>query len=101
MECIRKTARRCYGDGRNSKKVSSKTKILYSKGCEIDAECGSNLDEAKHIAYLADTVIVVVGESAAMSGEAASKVNINLPEHQEELVRELYQTGKPLVVVLM
>lgn len=83
------------------KKVSTHTKILYGKGCDIQEACGPDLAEAKAIANQADAVIVVVGESAAMSGEAASKVNINLPGHQEELVRELYQSGKPLIVVLM
>lgn len=82
-------------------KVSSETKILYGKGCDIQEACGPDLDEAKRVANSADAVIVVVGESAAMSGEAASKVNIDLPGHQQELVREIYQTGKPLIVVLM
>lgn len=83
------------------KKASTETKILYGKGCDIQQECGDDLAEAKHLADQADAVILVIGESAAMSGEAASKVNINLPGHQQELVRELYQTGKPLIVVLM
>jgi beta-glucosidase len=83
------------------KKVSAQTKILYGKGCDIQNGCDANLDEAKSIANQADAVIVVVGESAAMSGEAASKVNIDLPIHQQELVQELYETGKPLIVVLM
>jgi len=83
------------------KKVSTETKILYGKGCDIQEECGNDLTEAKSLANQADAVIVFVGESAAMSGEAASKVNIDLPGHQQELLNELYQTGKPLIVVLM
>jgi beta-glucosidase len=83
------------------KQVSSQTKILYSKGCGIQEECGQDLAEAKQIANQADAVIVIIGESAAMSGEAASKVNIDLPGHQQELVNELIKIGKPFIVVLM
>lgn len=83
------------------KKVSAQTKILYGKGCDIQNGCDADLDEAKSIANQADALIVVVGESAAMSGEAASKVNIDLPIHQQKLVQELYETGKPVIVVLM
>lgn len=83
------------------KKASTQTKILYSKGCDIQEKCSADLAEAKQLANQADALVVVIGESAAMSGEAASKVNLDLPGHQEELVRELYQTGKPLIVVLM
>lgn len=83
------------------KQVSAQTKIVYAKGCDIQEVCGNDLTEALSLANHADAVIVVVGESAAMSGEAASKVNIDLPGHQQELVNELYKTGKPLVVILM
>lgn len=83
------------------KKVSAQTKIVYAKGCDIQEECGEDLTEAKSVANQADVVIVVVGEPAAMSGEAASKVNIDLPGHQQELMNELYKTGKPLIVILM
>jgi beta-glucosidase len=45
-------------------------------------------------------VIAVVGESARMSGEAASRLELGLPGHQESLLKALKETGKPLVVVL-
>src|SRR5204863_5638438 len=48
-----------------------------------------------------DVVIAVVGESAAMSGEASSRANLDLPGRQLDLLQALRATGKPVVVVLM
>jgi len=53
------------------------------------------------VANRADVVVAVLGESAGMSGEAASRSQIGLPECQEKLLRALVKTGKPLVLVLM
>jgi beta-glucosidase len=49
----------------------------------------------------ADVVVAVLGEASGMSGEAASRSDIGLPECQEELLRALVATGKPVVLVLM
>ncbi|HEY3861752.1 MAG TPA: beta-glucosidase BglX [Verrucomicrobiae bacterium] len=49
----------------------------------------------------ADVVVAVLGESFAMSGEAASRSEIGLPAGQEELLHALVQTGKPLALVLL
>jgi beta-glucosidase len=59
------------------------------------------IDEAVATANKADVVVAVVGESFAMSGEAASRSDIGLPGGQEELLKALEKTGKPLVLVLM
>src|SRR5262249_21982873 len=48
-----------------------------------------------------DVVILAVGESAAMSGEASSRASLDLPGRQLDLVKALQATGKPVVVVLM
>jgi beta-glucosidase len=53
------------------------------------------------VAVRADAVVAVLGESSAMSGEAASRSDIGLPENQKDLLRALVETGKPLVLVLM
>jgi len=44
---------------------------------------------------------MLLGESADMCGEASSRTSINLPGVQTELVGQIAQTGKPLVIVLM
>jgi beta-glucosidase len=83
------------------KKLPPDAKLLYQKGCEIQGDCGPALSDAERLASQSDVAIVVVGEAASMSGEAASRSNIDLPGNQEQLVRAVYRTGKPVVVVLM
>jgi beta-glucosidase len=48
-----------------------------------------------------DVAIVAVGESADMSGEAASRSSLDLPGRQLDLVKAVQATGKPTIVVLM
>src|SRR5207253_3241901 len=48
----------------------------------------------------ADVVVAVVGEPAALSGEAHSRAHLGLPDGQQEFIDGLAATGKPLVVVL-
>jgi len=57
--------------------------------------------EAVKAANKSDVIVAVVGESAEMSGEAASRSNIDIPGDQEDLLKALKATGKPLVIVLM
>jgi beta-glucosidase len=59
------------------------------------------LAEAVRVAKEADVVVVAVGETAEMSGEAASRTSLDLPGRQLELIQAIQQTGKPYVVVLM
>lgn len=58
------------------------------------------IDEAVETAKKADVVVAVVGESANMSGESSSRADINIPESQQDLLKALVKTGKPLVIVL-
>ncbi len=57
--------------------------------------------EAVVAAKTADVVVAVLGESATMSGEAASRSDIGIPECQENLLKALVATGKPVVLVLV
>ncbi len=82
-------------------KVSSDTKIYYAKGCEIDNTDKSGFEDALNAAKQSDLAIIVVGESKDMSGEAASKTNLNLPGVQEDLIKQIHNEGIPVVVVLM
>lgn len=84
-----------------SSKVSPSTKLLYDKGCEIESDSGARIDQAVKIAKQADVIITVLGESQRLSGEAASRTNIDLPGRQQELLRELQKTGKPIILVVM
>lgn len=75
--------------------------LIYEPGCSIDGEEPFDPSAALAAASAADVVIAVVGESAGMSGEARSRVHLDLPGRQQELVDALAAAGKPLVVVLM
>ncbi|MGA3266298.1 MAG: beta-glucosidase BglX [Verrucomicrobiota bacterium] len=57
--------------------------------------------EAVAAANRADVVVAVLGETSGMSGEAASRTHLGLPDCQENLLQALAATGKPLVLVLM
>ncbi|MFN6047172.1 MAG: glycoside hydrolase family 3 C-terminal domain-containing protein, partial [Bacteroidota bacterium] len=59
------------------------------------------IDEAVALAKTKDVVVVYLGETFGMSGEAASRSNIQLPENQKALLRALAATGKPIVLLLM
>jgi beta-glucosidase len=82
-------------------KVSTATKINYAKGCDLDGDATNGIDEAVRAARKSDVVIVAVGESADMSGEASSRASLDLPGRQLDLVKAVQATGKPVVVVLM
>jgi beta-glucosidase len=53
------------------------------------------------VARRADLVIVVVGELAGETGEAASRTSLDLPGVQQQLVEAVYQIGKPVVAVVL
>jgi beta-glucosidase len=81
-------------------KVSANAKLLYAKGCEINDSSQAGFAEAIEAAKQADVVIMNVGEASDWSGEAKSKSNIHLPGMQEELIKAIYSTGKPIVVMI-
>jgi len=81
-------------------KVGGKTKLLYARGCDIEGENRAGFAEAVEVAGQADVVILSIGEHRAMSGEAKSRSDISIPGVQEELVKVLLETGKPLVVLI-
>ena len=83
----------------------------FAQGCTLsnteaphdDPEgCGSDAGfaEAVATAEAADQVILAVGETREMSGEANVRSNIDLPGRQEELIEAVVATGKPVAVVL-
>jgi beta-glucosidase len=59
------------------------------------------INEAIKTAAKADVIVAVLGESAAWSGEASSLADIGLQKVQQDLLKELVKTGKPVVLVLI
>lgn len=82
-------------------KVSPQTRITYAKGCDTQGDSTDGFAQAVARAGESDVAIVFVGESAEMVGEAASKSSLDLPGRQMELVKAVYATGKPTIVVLV
>lgn len=82
------------------RKVGKNTKLLYAKGCSVEGTDKSGFKEAIAVAKKADVVILSIGEAFNMSGEAKSRSTINLPGVQEDLIKELQKTGKPIVVLI-
>lgn len=82
-------------------KVSPQTKIVYAKGCDVTGDNTAGINEAVRVAGEADVVVLAIGESADMSGEARSRSSLDLPGRQLDLARALQATGKPVAVVLM
>ena len=98
----------------------SNVKILHARGSNLDADSlfeeragmfGKSLrrdsrsaqamiDEAVSIANQSDVVVVAAGESAEMSGESSSRSNLEIPKVQQDLIKALLKTGKPVVLVL-
>ncbi|WP_288204553.1 glycoside hydrolase family 3 N-terminal domain-containing protein, partial [Bacteroides sp. CAG:189] len=58
------------------------------------------LKEALETANKADVIVAALGESSEMSGESSSRTDLNLPDVQQTLLKELVATGKPVVLVL-
>ncbi|HAF22360.1 MAG TPA: beta-glucosidase BglX [Blastocatellia bacterium] len=77
------------------------TRINYAKGCDIGCDKPDGFAEALRAARESDVTVIAVGESAEMSGEAASRSSLDLPGRQLELVKAVQATGKPTIVVLM
>jgi len=99
--------------------VGEKAGIFYAKGCNITDDpkldswitwgtsCIDSIyspaelrQKAVDLAKQCDVVVAVMGEGAEMTGESSSRSDISLPGSQEELLKALAQTGKPVVLVL-
>jgi beta-glucosidase len=77
------------------------TTITYASGSTITGEEREGFAEAVEIARNADVAIVVVGERAAETGEAASRTTLDLPGVQQDLIEAVHATGTPVVAVIM
>lgn len=90
--------------------------IKYTKGCDFfdsnwpenelysippTAEEMTEMKKAIKLAKKSDLVIVVVGDDESTVGESRSRTSLNLPGNQQILVEEMYNTGKPVIVILV
>jgi beta-glucosidase len=83
-------------DAKLEERVSIFGKPTYRDN-RSDAEM---IEEAVKVSANADVIVAALGEAAEMTGEAASRSDISLPQNQQDLLKALLKTGKPVVLVL-
>ncbi len=88
--------------------VSPDTKIHYVKGCDVLGTEVNGIKQAQDAARNADVAIVVVGENErhapggkGTNGEGRDVCDLDLTGLQEDLLKAVYETGTPTVVVLI
>lgn len=74
--------------------------VLRAKGGGILKTSDEEIATAVATAKRADVVILTLGESPAMSGEAASRAYLGLPGRQQELLEAIVNTSQPVVLIL-
>ena len=96
-------------------KAFTTTNVMYAKGCNVIDTPNYNpqkeFDEALAIAGKAEVIIFVGGISPRLEGEdlkvkvpgflGGDKTDLNLPEVQTKLLKELKKLGKPIIIVLL
>ena len=80
--------------------LDKNSELLYAKGCNANDTDKSMFAEAVETAKKADVVIMTLGEGHAMSGEAKSRSNIHFSGVQEDLLKEIAKTGKPIILMI-
>jgi beta-glucosidase len=77
------------------------TQVIFASGVADSLDRSTaHFDEAVAAAKNADVVLLFVGESADLSGEAHSRAILDLPGAQSELVNAIAKTGKPIVMIV-
>ncbi|NEB74696.1 beta-glucosidase BglX [Streptomyces sp. SID14478] len=83
------------------RKAAPAADVRHARGVDPEGEDTDGIEEAVAAAQSCDVTVVVVGEPATMSGEAAARSDLSLPGAQEKLIAAVARTGKPFVVVLV
>jgi beta-glucosidase len=80
----------------------SRLKINYATGLDYSRDLNrKKFAQAVVAAKASDVVLFFGGEESILSGEAHSRADISLPGAQRELLSEIAQTGKPIVLIVM
>ncbi|WP_218184717.1 glycoside hydrolase family 3 N-terminal domain-containing protein [Luteibacter sp. UNCMF366Tsu5.1] len=75
-------------------------RLLYAEGTEVETDSAAGFAEALKAAGEADVVVMAMGESSRMSGEAGSRAYLDLPGNQQQLLAQVVATGKPVVLLV-
>lgn len=74
--------------------------LIVERGCEVETTVAGGFERAVAAAQAADIVLLAIGESQDMTGEAKSRTDIRIPAVQQRLAEAIAATGKPVVVLL-
>ncbi len=86
--------------------LGAMTQIHYARGCAVNDASIEGFAEAVEAARKAEVAVVVVGDKGGLtddctSGEARDRADLNLPGVQSQLVKAIYDTGTPVVLVMI
>lgn len=87
-------------------KVGAGTTVRYAQGCDVLSDSRAGFAEAVEAARASKLAILVMGDKAGLtdgctSGEACDRAELGLPGVQADLARAVYETGTPIVLVLV
>lgn len=97
-----------------TKNLEGKAEVLYAQGANIyydnflnkkvgqQAPLGDPkklLAEALEVAKQSDVILCALGETNLMAGESSSRCDLNIPDCQQDLLKELCKLGKPVVLL--
>jgi beta-glucosidase len=80
--------------------LADKNGLVITEGSKVEEPVAGGIEQAVAAARAADIVVLAIGESDGMSGEAQSRTEILVPEPQQRLAEAVAAAGKPVVVVL-
>ena len=74
--------------------------VTYAQGTEILSTSDSGFAAAEAAARQSDVVILALGESSSMSGEAGSRAHLDLPGNQQTLLDRIAALNKPTILII-
>ncbi|QNK68022.1 glycoside hydrolase family 3 N-terminal domain-containing protein [Variovorax sp. PAMC26660] len=80
--------------------LGTNSSLTIVRGSNVESPLPDGIDAAVAAARNADVVVLAIGESEKMSGEARSRSDIGMPQAQQDLAEAVAATGKPVVVLL-
>ena len=84
------------------KALAGSSEVNYAAGLPYTrSRDKSGFADAVTMAEKSDAVLMFVGEEAILSGEGHSRAYLDLPGAQNELITEIAETGKPVVLIIM
>jgi len=86
---------------KNALEAMDGVEIVYCKGCEFEDDKGEGFAEGVALAADCDAIIYACGEPVHWAGEHGGRAEIDLPAPQNDYLRALKATGKPIISVLL